>query len=380
MTVFVLPIEPLEERYTSVWYSWLPETFREHIGPVEVIDGEPLTPYVKVGAFLDINSTLHYKASQLQKVAKLFNDGTVKSGDLFFIADIEFWGMESIRYLARLQGIDIGIAGFLHAASYTRGDFMAPMSDIGTHVEPAWIAACDVVFVGSYYHRQQVIRHRLVSRDSNLTRKIVVTGNPWRTTEAINLVGGLNLNAGRPIDVLFPHRPDLEKRPGDFAEWIAHYINECGPLKVAFTTGRPEYRTTNDADGLRKIHQLREAHGAEIHTNCDRRTFYSLLRNSKVVVSTAIEENFGYAMVEGMAQGALPLMPKDFSYPHLVDGRETFLYAPGDINSFNSTLHRLLNPDIDHERYWVVNNARRFDNAEMNMVRELKKLCSTIQS
>jgi hypothetical protein len=62
-----------------------------------------------------------------------------------------------------------------------------------------------------------------------------------------------------------------------------------------------------------------------------RRAFYEVLGRSQVVVSTAIEENFGYAMVEAMTMGALVLMPNDYSYPELVQGNRAFLYEMEDL-------------------------------------------------
>lgn len=370
--LFLLPIEPLAERYTEVWFRWLPETFSKGFD-VQCIDGETLTDSVETGAFLDLHSTLHYKASQLQKVARLFRSREVRNGDAFFIADIEFWGMESIRYLATLSGLDgVKIYGFLHAASYTRGDFMSAMEDLGRHVEIAWIKSCDKVFVGSEYHRRAVIERRLANDDwkSQLARRIVVTGNPWRTSEAEALErGSRETILHRDIDVVFPHRPDAEKRPGRFLEML----EDLPSARVAFTTGRKDYRSCNDSDHAGAILSLSYAEPDRISvlTGLDRTGFYRVLRRSKVVVSTALEENFGYAIVEAMAMGALPMLPRVASYPELVMGDSRFLYeADASAPEVAYRIQTLLSSP----EWWredVHRYAQRFDISEQRILAEM---------
>ena len=326
--LFVLPLEPLEERYTGQWYDWLPETFVRGFETVQVIDGVALTDEIKVGAFLDLNSTAHYKAKQLQLVANLFAMGLVKSGDAFWVSDIEFWGIESIRYLSRLQGIRVKLFGFLHAASYTTEDFMAPMADIGQFLEPAWIASFDRVYVGSEYHRNKLFHARLqpLGRAHELIDRVVATGNPWRSAVALSLAKAREF-VNRDIDLCFPHRPDREKRLGVFLHAARELQDRLKrELSIALTTGRSSYRSTNDPEAVEEAERLSRVSGLKIHTDLSRGAFYEVLGRSKVVVSTAIEENFGYAMVEGMTMGALPLMPDRYSYPELVQTDRRFLY------------------------------------------------------
>ena len=46
--------------------------------------------------------------------------------------------------------------------------------------------------------------------------------------------------------------------------------------------------------------------------------YLELLLRSSVVASTAVHEFFGIAMVEAMAAGLVPLLPRALSYPELV--------------------------------------------------------------
>ena len=330
--LFLLPIEPLAERYTGWWYDYLPRQFAKHYAMVEVA-GSALTTTVETGAFLDLFSTVAYKASQLQRMAVHFRNGDVKDGDVIFIADLEFWGVEALRYMARLSGIHVRIAGFLHAASYTKGDFMEPMADIGQWAELAWLATCDAVFVGSEYHKKAVIERRLESQHGAclLGQHIHVVGNFWDTCEAQALARTSSRwrDGFKDFDVCFPHRPDSEKRPLLFLKVLDAYERLFGHRPfVVFTTGRQEYRSTNCPEAVVAIKALEAEGNVTVLTGLGRADFYAVLARSRVVMSTAAEENFGYAIVEGMAQGALPLVPFVASYPELVRNDPSFLYKP----------------------------------------------------
>ena len=70
------------------------------------------------------------------------------------------------------------------------------------------------------------------------------------------------------------------------------------------------------------------------------------LQKGFVAVSTAVQENFGIAMVEAMRQGCLPLMPRRLSYPEILprEFHDLFLYR--DSSELEEKLAVMLNrPD-----------------------------------
>ncbi len=52
-----------------------------------------------------------------------------------------------------------------------------------------------------------------------------------------------------------------------------------------------------------------------------REEYYQWLRSADITISTAIQENFGLSIVEAVAAGAYPLLPKRLSYPEVIPGR-----------------------------------------------------------
>jgi hypothetical protein len=324
--VFLVGLEPLEERYTGQWARWLPETFAE-LGEVHVIEGKTLGARIESGAFLDTYSSAHYKATQLARIASLFHTRQVRDGDLFWFSDVEYPGMESVRYLARLSGLRVGVFAFQHAGSYTRSDLMARVADVGRFAEVAWVSACDGVMFGSQYHLARFVEQRLRPLGAGeLAERCVVTGNPFRPKEvqaAAGLSKALPWNRARKWALLYPHRPDVEKRLLTFARWAEQALEHDPDLTIAFTTGRVWYEEAGtDAAGIHLVLRLRELYPERVGVfeGLKREAFYELLGDARITVSTTIEENFGYAMAEAIAAGSLPFMPDRYSHRELWPG------------------------------------------------------------
>ena len=72
-TIYLVPIEPIDSRYTKQWYENIPKIIGDKISeldldPVELItiEGRGATNGTTAGAFLDFAATNIYKASQIQ--------------------------------------------------------------------------------------------------------------------------------------------------------------------------------------------------------------------------------------------------------------------------------------------------------------------------
>lgn len=369
-TLFIVPIEPLEERYTESWYRNFPIQFREMkaFKNVEVIDGEALTNHVEVGTFLDINSTVHYKNSQMMAISKLFHERKVKSGDVFYFLDVEFWGIESVRIMARMNKVEIIIAGFLHAGSYTKEDAFAIASDFQKYTELGWVSACDLIFVGTNYSGSAFIDRRIKPLAANaeecakLSKKIVVTGNPIfiedyplafkvpDASKASNVISTyaegdedepqprrtfsqiINSQAKRK-KLVITNRFDYEKRPNlslDFALIMKHRHPD---LEIVVTTSRPKF-TSNKA-WLVEYARALEAQGViTIKEGLTKAEYHAELASASVMLSNTMEENFGYCVVEAMLHGCAPLVPKAFSHPEVLESEfctgEEFMFECED--------------------------------------------------
>lgn len=308
-TLFYVPIEPLEERYTEQWYRWFPNWFKQQGINYLVIDGITLTNKITHGAFLDTNSTFHYKATQLQAIAQLFFNKKVKDGDIFFVADIEFPGIESIKYLATLNGIDVKLYGFCHAASYTKEDFFQKTQEFAQYSEQTWFNVFDKVFVGSDYHKQQILKNRMIYRDDD---NIIVTGNPYDIKE-VRHQHNIDHNQKENI-VVCTNRPDYEKRPNLTLDVFGELKRRYPSWRFIVTTGRD---TWGKGWIREKALDMRNRGVIEIHEGLSKSQYFDILAKSKIMTGNSIEENFGYCILEAIILGSIPVLPNNYSHPEL---------------------------------------------------------------
>lgn len=316
--LIVVPIEPLEERYTAQWYKNFPPAFAEHFN-VTVIEGQPLQETIKVGTFLDINSTVHYKMSQLQQIAALFDSRKIKEGTRFFFGDIEFWGIESVRLMAQMNNIEIKLTGFLHAASYTIGDAFEVAARYQQYTEVGWLASFDTVFVGSEYHKQAVIQRRLNPVNAaQLGTRIKVSGNPLFPDDYPPFPCTVEHKKNQ---VVLTNRFDREKQPDLTLELFKQAKAKHPDWNFVITTGRKTF-TSNDPKLVKLARDL-EAEGlVEIKAGLTKNAYHRILAESKVMVSHSPEENFGYCIAEAMLYNCQPLLLKCASHPCMVSPLE----------------------------------------------------------
>ena len=290
--LFNVPIEPLEERYSIDWNNWIESFFLKSKGDFQfkTIFGDPLTNKIEHGSFLDVCGTNYYKASQLQKIAKLIYDGKVKDGDIFFFHDLWFPGLEMLAYMRDGLGIDFKITGILHAGTWDEWDFLSQkhMEYWAFKIEEGWFNLVNAIFVATEYHRKLILSKRAVG-----ACKIYATGLPIYNREGQDgLLSKPFWDEKKENIIVFPHRLDPEKQPG--------FFDELGKdLKKRSETFK-DWQFIKTKDVCR-----------------DKQEYYDLLRRSKIAVSFATQETWGIAMQEALFAGCVPVVPNRLSYPEM---------------------------------------------------------------
>ena len=328
----LVPLEPLFERYTESWYRNIPPLFTKHGFDVTVIDGVTLEDEVKVGTFLDINSTTHYKFTQLQKISKMFHQRQIKDGCVFFFSDTEFWGLESVRLLAQMNNVKVFITSFLHAASYTKEDAFSVAAYYQKYTEVGWIACSDLVFVGSQYHKQQVIRERLRPYGAkNLESNLYVSKNPLFLSDYPR-ANNTNLLAGKQKKVLLTNRFDTEKRPNETLEMFAILKLRYPDWEFVVTTGRSTFRGTESVVYARKL----EAEGViTIKAGLTKDQYHKELEEAAIMVTHSIEENYGYCLAEALIHKCHVVARKGLSHDEFLPMQ--FLFDNEKVRDFDIT-------------------------------------------
>lgn len=129
---------------------------------------------------------------------------------------------------------------------------------------------------------------------------------------------------GPPI-VLWNHRWEHDKNPHEFFQALFRLDDEGIPFRLAvlgenYVEGPPIFAEAKERFGGRILWWGYRESRAE---------YFQVLRSCDVVVSTARQENFGLSVVEAIAAGCQPILPRRLSYPELIPPaqHEAVLYA-----------------------------------------------------
>lgn len=280
MNIFMLPIEPLDMRYSTQWSTWFRHGFtsREDLR-LTILNPKPLTTEITNGAFLDVCGTNYYKAKQLAEMCEFIHNGDVKDGDIIFVHDAWFPGIEMLAYIRDGLGIKFKIAGCLHAGTYDPTDFISKkgMGVWGRDLENSWFQIYDAIFVATEYHKNLLQCARYFSKDS-----IYVTGFPLERPKCTIGIRKDNI-------VVFPHRLTEDKQP--------HLFDELARI---LSISYPDWQFIKTQEVKRS-----------------KQEYYNLLQRSKISVSFALHENWGIGMQESVMMNCLPIVPNRLSYKEM---------------------------------------------------------------
>lgn len=329
MKLFNIPLESLEERYSTQWNEWFPEEFKKY-PEIEVVTvyPEPLSDKINQGVFLDIIGTNYFKSQQLSSICKLFENNLVKDGDVFFFHDIWFPGIEQLFYIRDGLGIRFKIAGMLHAGTYDPHDFLSSkmMGIWARRLEESWFNEIDYIFLATEFHKELLLSKRKIE-DSE---KLKVTSFPLK----IPILEDFSLKENI---VVFPHRINSEKRPELFVR-----------LREELQKDYPEW----------KFLITKEC--------CSNKTeYYDLLKRSKIAVSFALQETWGIAQQEAFMLGCIPVVPDALSYEEMYHHKFKYCCPPSIVknsnHSFNSARTKV-KEFMDTEYLNFVNTDNVFKN------------------
>jgi glycosyltransferase involved in cell wall biosynthesis len=124
----------------------------------------------------------------------------------------------------------------------------------------------------------------------------------------------LDLSAKDPLLIIWNHRWEFDKDPETFFEAIESIDRQGIDFRLAVLGER--FREIPEV-----FNRARERFGRSIvHFGYEKESepYYRWLAKGAIVVSTAIQENFGMAVVEAVRRGCLPLLPNRLVYPELV--------------------------------------------------------------
>lgn len=153
----------------------------------------------------------------------------------------------------------------------------------------------------------------------------------------LSWTGGERRRRSVPL-VVWNHRWEHDKDPETFADGI-RAVAETHDFSLVLAGER--FRTVPGA-----LDELADELPDRVEVNgyLPLDEYRSMLLSADIVVSTARQEFFGISVVEAVAAGARPVLPRRLSYPWLIPARfhSDVLYDPG---GFTAALRRALDED-----------------------------------
>lgn len=296
-TIWIIPIEPLDSRYTKQWFEQMPVIFANEASKRKIdlkirnIPGMEIKETTTAGAFLDFGMTNHYKASQIMTISKLFSDGQINAGDKFLVTDFWHFGITAIRYMSELLDIPVEIHSIAHAGAYDPTDILGlKMSkEWSMYQEKAWFHASDFVYFGTEFHRQMFLKNLKIQKKYH--KKTLVSGQLHVEACRSGRIGFENKK--RENFIIFPHRLNEDKQPEIFEDLVTHLPDDW------------QYIITQN-------------------NNFSKEDLYNIFTQSKIVFSCSLHENLGIGQMEGLVHGCIPVQPDRASYQEMYN--DTFKY------------------------------------------------------
>jgi hypothetical protein len=278
-TLYIVPIEPIDQRYTKQWYENIPKLIANRVSEpwhVVTIDGKQPNTGTTAGAFLDFGVTNIYKASQVQDIAGKFSRGEVKAGDKFLVTDAWNFAITAIRYMSELMNIPVEIHGIWHAGAYDPTDILGMKMGKGwsANQERAWYYACDYNYFATDFYKDMFIENLAVNGN-----RAFRSGQPH---EPIIAQLSAYQDQEKHAMVMWPHRYNADKQP-EIAEDLNNDVNVLITQKL----------------------------------NLSKADYYKTMGSAAAIFSCALHENLGISVMEGCLAGAIPIVPDRASYAEM---------------------------------------------------------------
>lgn len=308
-TIYIVPIEPIDARYTKQWYHNIPVILQQAIAEqqldytVVTVDGAPVQDQTTSGAFLDFAATNVYKASQTERISAMFNAGQIKPGDKFLVTDAWNFVITAIRYMSDLLDIPVQIHGIWHAGAYDPTDILGykMQKPWPWYQETAWYHCCDFNYYATDFHKHMFLQNLNIPEQHH--DKAIRSGQP-HTPIVEQCAAGWH--TPKRATIIWPHRYNADKQP-EIVEDLRHHVY---------------------ADTL--ITQQMQLNKAQ---------YYQTLSTCRVLFSCSLHENLGISVMEAVLSGVIPVLPDRCSYSEMY--LPEFLYPSHWTADYNSYLqHR----------------------------------------
>jgi len=268
MTLYILPIEPMDMRFSIQWEEWFKTVFRG-----DEIDYQWITPddwrdrrvEPTPGGFFNPSASMQFKAACIAKLLTY----NLKHWDAVLALDGEYPGLEALEYVRMMAGVNFKIFSIWHAGTYDRHDQTTKrgLTRIGARLEEVLFDICDSVFVATDFHKRLICTNRMVDAE-----RIHVTGLPIDAVRLQRFSAGIDTARQ---GIVFAGRLTEEK---------GYDI-----VKRMIKSTKGNWVITHEK-------------------NMPKDDYYKLLGESRIIVVPSRQETFGYAAIEAISAGCMPVI------------------------------------------------------------------------
>lgn len=148
-----------------------------------------------------------------------------------------------------------------------------------------------------------------------------------------------------PPLIIWNHRWEHDKNPGPFFQALDRLLRKGLEFRLALLG----QRFRNVPESFRRARRRYSDRIVQYGFVKSREEYIEWLKQGTLVVSTAIQENFGIAVIEAVRHGCLPVLPNRLSYPELIpeEFHAFFLYDDQE------GLEKRLSQVIERPRHFI---------------------------
>ncbi len=117
-----------------------------------------------------------------------------------------------------------------------------------------------------------------------------------------------------PPLIIWNHRWEFDKNPKDFFEVLETLLERGHDFQIALLGKNVQFVPKQFIKARKRFGRRIIQYGYVP----SKAKYYEWLKRGTVVISTAIQENFGMSIIEAIRWGCLPLLPKRLSYPEII--------------------------------------------------------------
>jgi glycosyltransferase involved in cell wall biosynthesis len=242
--------------------------------------------------------------------------------------------------LSALRGFVPALARLPTLVYFHENQFTYPLSGRGRHsVEPAIVNLYTALCADRLAFNSRWNRDSFLAGVVELGRRLPdgvppgIEGRLARRSEvlpvAVEAAGTVRARSPPPLDLVWNHRWEYDKGPAGLLALLRELVRQRLPVRL-HVVGQQFRRAPPEFDAVRVLLEAQPALAGQFGYLAAREDYLALLGRAHVVLSTALHEFQGLAVIEAGLRGCLPLVPDRLAYPETVPAVCRYPSTPGD--------------------------------------------------